>query len=402
MKGFRTVLTAGACAVTAFSVAPVAAGSDVSHNWNSENEAAALRIFRDKFIALGGEWSDTSFPDTEASISSVKTRIIGGNPPMALQSALGGVMQEFAEAGLLQNMDDAAAAGGWGDSISESMAAIAKHDGHWVAAPVFVDVINWMYSNNNVLDAAGIAAPSTWEEFRSSLPVLQASGVIPLAVGGDSWQEAILFDHVVLGIGGAALYEGIMSGDPDIVAGPLVRQALEELVSLRQYTDEGRSGRSWNDTNTLVLSGQAAYFFMGPWAAGGYGDLGAEGDAWSCRLTPWDDSLTIVADGFQFIKVSDEADMAAQVLLGNALMDPETQIAAAQAKGTLPATTAAAVADFEGCPAKAVAAMAEAVSITHWNGRSADVGNVIKDTVSALWNEAIDVDSAHQQLIDRL
>ena len=402
MRPFSTALATGVFALATVSAMPALGDGDVSHNWNSENEAAAMRIFRDKFVELGGEWKDTAFPDTQASISSVKTRFIGGNPPMALQSALGGIMQEFAAAGMLQNMDDAAAAGGWADSITDSIAAVAKHDGHWVAAPAFVDVINWMYTNNDVLSAAGVAAPNTWDEFMASLPVLQAAGSIPLAVGGDDWQEGILFDHVVLAIGGAALYEGMMSGDADVVSGPLARQALEELAGLRQYTDEGKVGRGWNDTNTLVLSGQAAYFFMGPWAAGGYGDLGEEGGAWSCRLTPWDNTLTVVADGFQFIKVTDEGDMAAQALLGSAIMDPETQIAAARAKGTLPVTTVATATDFEGCPAKAVAAMAKSTSITHWNGLSTDVGSAIKDTVSELWNEAVDVETAHQQLIERL
>ena len=402
MKILRATLAAGGCALLSLSVSPALGDSDVSHNWNSENEAEAMRIFRAKYEELGGEWSDTAFPDSEASIASVKARFIGGNPPMALQSALGGVMQEFAEAGLLQNMDEAAAAGGWADNISESIAAVGRHGGHWVAAPVFVDVINWMYTNNDVLSGADVSPPNTWEEFKASLPVLQNAGAIPLAIGGASWQEAILFDHVVLAVGGADLYENLMSGDAEAVSGEQTRMALEELASLRQFTDEGKSGRSWNDTNTLMITGQAAYFFMGPWAAGGYGDLGDEGGSWSCRLTPWDASLTVVADGFQFIKVTDESDMAAQVLLGNAVMDPATQIAAARAKGTLPVTTAATASDFDGCPAKAVDAMADSTSITHWNGRSVDVGNAIKDTVTALWNEAIDVETAHQQLIDNL
>ena len=402
MNIFKATLAAGGCALLSLSVSPAFGDSDVSHNWNSENEAEAMRIFRDKYIELGGEWSDTSFPDTEASIASVKARFIGGNPPMALQSSLGGVMKEFAEAGLLQNMDEAAAAGGWADNISDSIAAVGQYGGHWVAAPVFVDVINWMYSNNDVLNGAGVSAPSSWEEFKASLPILQDAGVIPIAIGGSSWQEAILFDHVVLAVGGAELYENLMSGDSESVSGEKTLKALEELADLRQYTDEGKSGRSWNDTNTLMITGEAAYFFMGPWAAGGYGDLGAEGGAWSCRLTPWDSSLTVVADGFQFIKVDDANEMAAQILLGNAVMDPETQIAAARAKGTLPVTTSAMASDFEGCPAKAVESMVERTSITHWNGLPVDVGNAIKDAVSALWNEAIDVETAHQQLIEKL
>ena len=142
MHNLRTTLKACTIMLVSTSVSPLFADTDVSHNWNSEGEAAAMRIFREKYEQLGGEWKDTSFPETQASIASVKTRFIGGNPPMALQSALGGVMRDFAEAGLLQDMTSVAEAGGWGANVSASMAAVGQHDGAWVAAPVFIDVIN--------------------------------------------------------------------------------------------------------------------------------------------------------------------------------------------------------------------------------------------------------------------
>ena len=378
------------------------ADTDVSHNWNAENEAAAMKIFRDKYEALGGAWKETAFPDTQASVSSVKTRIIGGQPPMAMQSTLGGTTQEFAGAGMLQNMDDAAAAGNWAANMTESMVPVGQYDGHWFAAPTFVNVINWMYSNNEVLAAAGVTAPNTWAEFTASLPALKAKGVTPIAIGGEPWQEAILFDHVLLGVGGADLYDGLYSKNPEVVGGPLVKTALDEMAKLREFTDEGKAGRSWNDTNTLMLTGKAAYFFMGPWAAGGYADMGPEGEKWSCRLTPWDTTTTIVADGFNFIKVTDAADIAAQTLFAQAVMDPATQIAAAKVMGTLPATNTATAADFEGCPAKAVAAMKSGKSVTHWNGRATDVADAVKDTIDAFWNGSIDAAAAQAQLVDKL
>ncbi|WP_371169266.1 ABC transporter substrate-binding protein [Aliiroseovarius sp. 2305UL8-7] len=399
---FNYTIKASMLALMTSVAAPALADSDVSHNWNSDGEAAAMRVFRDKYVEMGGTWKDTSFPDTEASISSVKTRVIGGTPPMALQSSLGGVMREFAESGLLQNMDDVASAGGWAGNLSESLAEVGKYDGNWVAAPVFVDVINWLYTNNDALAAADVQPPNSWDDFKASLPKLKEAGIIPLAVGGQSWQEAILFDHVLLAVGGAALYEGLLTGDSDVVKSDAVLKALEEMGSLKEFTDEGKSGRSWNDTNTLMLSNKAAYFFMGPWAAGGYGDMGPEGGKWSCRLTPWDNSLTVVADGFQFIAVEDDADKAAQALFANAVMDPATQVAAAKAKGTLPATNKADPADFDGCPAKAVTAMGSAVTATHWNGRAIDVGTAVKDNVSAFWNGSIDAQTAHQNLIAAL
>ena len=289
----RTLFKAGMLALITTVAPPALADTDVSHNWNSDNEAAALRVFRDKYVSMGGKWKDTSFPSSEPSISSVKTRFIGGTPPMAMQSALGGVMRDFAEGGLLQDMNAVAEAGNWSAGLSASMAETGKFDGIWVAAPVFVDVINWMYTNNDVLAAAGVEAPNTWDDFKAALPKLQAAGFTPLAIGGQSWQEAILFDQVVLAIGGAALYEGIMTGDPEAMASGDLLKAIEEMGTLRAFTDEGKAGRSWNDTNTLMLSGKAGFFFMGPWAATGYSDMGPEGDKWSCRLTPWDNGMAI-------------------------------------------------------------------------------------------------------------
>ena len=82
---YRNTLTATAMALVMSMTVPTFADTDVSHNWHADNEAETMRIFREKYESLGGVWKDTAFPDTEESITSVKTRFIGGNPPMAIQ-----------------------------------------------------------------------------------------------------------------------------------------------------------------------------------------------------------------------------------------------------------------------------------------------------------------------------
>ena len=391
----RAVVAAASMLIA--TTALVQADSDISHNWNSESEVAGLRIFREKYEALGGTWKETSFPDTEKSIASTKTRIIGGQPPMVLQSALGGTLQSFEEGGLLQNMDSVALKENWDERLPAGIAAGVKYEGHYVAAPIFIDVINWMYTNNEVLKAAGVTPPNTWDEFTASLPKIKAAGFTPLAVGGKSWQEGILFDHVLLGVAGddgPAFYDAVMRGDAAAMGDSKLLDAFKALGALREFTDQGKVGRSWNDTNTLVSTGKAAYFFMGPWAADGYTALGDEGGKWSCRITPWSKTLTIVPDGFQFIKVTSPEDIAAQALFASAVMDPATQISAAQVRGTLPAVKGADPTKFKGCGAKAVAAMQSVPTTDHWNGRTLVAGNAVKDTVTAFWNSDMSAEDA--------
>jgi len=361
------------------------AETDVSHNWNAEGEAAALAVFKATYESLGGTWKESAFPKTEDSQASTKTRFLGGNPPMAVQGALGGSTADFANAGMSADLSAYAASGNWDDLYTSGIAGSGKHDGKWVSIPVFVDTVNWLFTNKGVLDAAGVSEPTTWNDFVDSLSTLKNAGVIPVAIGGEDWQETVAFDHMILAAGGASFYENVMSGDLDAIGSDAMVQAFANFATIREFTDEGKAGRSWNDTNNLVVSGKAAYIFMGPWATGGYADM-EEGKDWSCRLTPWSNTVTALADGFHFIKSGNSADKEAQRLFAAALTDLDTQVKAAAAKGTLPAMKGADPAEFSGCSTKAVDRMNSGETATHWNALSSGLKSALKDTVTAFWN----------------
>ena len=159
-----------------------------------------------------------------------------------------------------------ASAGSWDEHYPAGLASSGKHDGTWVSVPVFVDTVNWLFTNKNVLDAAGVEEPTSWADFMSSLEALKNAGVIPLAIGGEDWQETVAFDHMVLAAGGSAFYDDVMSGNLGAIGSDTMVDAFAKFAAVRAYTDEGKAGRSWNDTNNLVVSGKAAYIFMGPWA----------------------------------------------------------------------------------------------------------------------------------------
>ena len=78
----------------------------------------------------------------------------------------------------------------------------------------------------------------------SSLNALQKAGVIPLAIGGEDWQETVAFDHVVLAAGGASFYDSVMSGDLDAIGSETMVDAFAKFAAIREFTDEEKRGEA--------------------------------------------------------------------------------------------------------------------------------------------------------------
>ena len=65
------------------------AADDVVHWWVGDAESKALKVIVDEFENSGGKWVDTPHNDSEAAHASVKSRVIGGNPPAAVLMVVG-------------------------------------------------------------------------------------------------------------------------------------------------------------------------------------------------------------------------------------------------------------------------------------------------------------------------
>ena len=105
----------------------------------------------------------------------LKSRVISGNPPSAAQTK-GPAIQEWASEGVLANMDALAKAEKWDDLLPKVVADIMKYKGAYVAAPVNVHRVNWMWGSAEALKKAGVTAmPKTWDEFFAAADKLKAA-----------------------------------------------------------------------------------------------------------------------------------------------------------------------------------------------------------------------------------
>ncbi len=371
------------------------------HWWVGDAESKALKVIVDEFERSGSKWLDTPHNDSEAAHASVKSRVIGGNPPAAVLMVVGASSKEWAEGGLLNDVDSVAKSENWDSVLPDGVASASKQGGKYIAAPIFISTVNWRYANLSLLRSVGVDEPMSWGAFMTSLPRIQKAGYIPLAVGGQDWQETLLFDHVALGVAGAQYFRELLDGNMNTIDSEDTIRVFTAMRALEPFTDAGKAGRSWGDTNNLVITGKAGYIFMGDWAKGGFLQANkTPGQDFSCKISPGSGMVLTAVDGFAFPKTSSGADQATQGKLASAMMNKDVQTKAALLKGALPARTDASTEGFDHCSQNALVLLGSGSAALHWNVRDSGFKGVLKDVVSQFWNSDMSPEQARKMLVD--
>jgi len=256
MNLFKTLVQSTALTI---AIAGTASAEDmkaeVLHWWTSGGESAAIKVFADAFAEAGGEWIDTAIAGGEQARAAGVNRIVGGEPPTAMQFNTGKQFDELVEAGVLRDLDAIATEGQWRENLPAVITSAIERDGQIFAVPVNIHGENWFWYNTQVLADAGVEPPSTFAELIAAGPALKDAGVIPLALGGQAWQERLTFLSVLLAEGGPDVYKAVLGdNDVDAAQGDDFRKAAETFAAMRDLVDEGSPGRNWNDATSMVIS----------------------------------------------------------------------------------------------------------------------------------------------------
>ncbi|HSK41724.1 MAG TPA: ABC transporter substrate-binding protein, partial [Arenibaculum sp.] len=230
----------------------------------------------------------------------------------------------------------------------------------------------------------------TWEEFLQAAERIEKAGHIPLALGGQGWQQSLLFMSVLIGSGGRDLYRRIyVDHDADAAAGEGVVRAFETMRALTRYVDPGSPNRKWNDTTMLVANGKAAMQVMGDWAKGEFASAGLTlGEDYGCAPAPGTgDAYVLVVDVFAFPELDGEARQA-QEKLARIMMDPAVQAEFSKHKGALPARMDADIGALDACARMGREILADTAAHLPNNALafSNDVEGQINDLVGAFWS----------------
>ncbi|CUX51390.1 ABC transporter substrate-binding protein [Agrobacterium genomosp. 13] len=404
----RKFLTTTALAVSMMAGAAQAAENvEVLHWWTSGGEAAALDVLKKDLEAKNITWTDMPVAGgggTEA-MTVLRARVTAGNAPTAVQM-LGFDIQDWAKEGALGNLDELAAKDGWDRVIPKALQRFSKYDGHWIAAPVNVHSTNWMWINKAALDKAGGKEPKNWDELVAMLDNFKAQGITPIAAGGQPWQDATIFDAVVLSLGTDFYKQAFIDLDPAALGGEKMKTAFERMTKLRTYVDDNFSGRDWNLASAMVIEGKAGVQFMGDWAKGEFVKAKkVPGTDFVCvRYPETQGAVTFNSDQFAMFKVAADK-VPAQMEMAAAIESPTFQSAFNVVKGSAPARSDVSNEAFDACGKKAIADLAEADksgklfgSMAHGHANPAAVKNAIYDVVTREFNGELTPDEAIVEL----
>ena len=380
---------------------------EVLHWWTSGGEAAALDVLKQDLESQGVGWKDMPVAGGggEAAMTTLRARVTAGNAPTAVQM-LGFDITDWAKEGALGDLNSVAAAEKWDDVVPTALQAFAKHDGKWISAPVNVHSTNWVWISKAALDAAGGKEPSTWEELVSVLDAMKANGITPLAHGGQPWQDATVFDAVVLSMGNDFYKKSMIDLDPAALGGEQMVEVFNRMAKLRSYVDDNFSGRDWNLASAMVIEGKAGMQMMGDWAKGEFLKAGqTPGEDFVCiRFPGTQGSVTFNSDQFAMFS-QDGAQNDAQLKMAASIMSPTFQSAFNVVKGSVPARTDVSDADFDDCGKKGMKDLAEANSsgslfgsMAHGHAAPAAVKNAVYDVVTQHFNGDMNAQEAATEM----
>lgn len=335
-----------------------AATVEVLHYWTSESESAALNLLKQELAAKGDTWQDFTVKGGggESAYSVLQTRMIAGNPPTAALME-GKFIQEWSALGFLSSPYTKEQTEAWDRVLPPLIRQITQYHGEYVAVPVNNHRINWLWINPKPFNALHLAIPTTWDEFFAAADKLKAAGYIPLAHGGQAWQDATLFENILLGLEGGQFYRDVFEKlDSKAITSDRMIRVLQRFRQLHDDIDPKSAGRPWHESAELLYSGKAAMMIMGDWAKGELMQMGAVPNKdFLCVATPGTEGYFIYGtDSFAILQQNGNATaVEAQRRLADVLMDPDFQRRFNQLKGSIPVRNDIDMSTFDVCAQQA-------------------------------------------------
>lgn len=331
----------------------VAGEVEVLHWWTSGGEARSLGLLKKKLVEQGHSWKDFAVVggSGDKAMTVLKSRALSGFPPTATQ-ILGHHIQEWGKLGLLTNLDKIANEQKWEAILPDFVRQLISYGGHYVAVPVNVHRVNWLWINPKLFKQAGVQTPTNLDEFWLVLDKLKKAGITPIAHGDQPWQNSTVFELLMLAMNGAEFYKkAFVNLDNASLTSKKMENVFAALRKLKQYMDPNILDRDWNAATSMVINGKAAMQVMGDWAKGEFiTEKKQPGIDFLCVSFPSTSMyFPYVVDSFIMFEITDPENKKAQADLVKNILNKDFQQAFNMNKGSIPVRQDMVMDSFDGC-----------------------------------------------------
>jgi glucose/mannose transport system substrate-binding protein len=326
---------------------------EVVHPWSSAGEAYALDALKDAVKNAGIVWKDSAIAGNNSNNQqqALQARLSAGNLPDVTQT-VPNLMHAYVDQDVLTNLDAYAKGEGWDAKLSPEMRKVAMFQGSYYAIPLVEHRENMMWANKTLLARYGGKLPTTWDEFNVIAERMQKDGVIPVALGGEDWQEGQMFTSVILGIGGKDFYnKAIVEHDPAAIKSDTMVKVFDQYRKVINFTDKNRIGRDWNAATQMVIDGKAAFQFIGDFAKGEFLRANKKpGEDFLCSSSPGNGhNFVYLTDELAFFKQASVGQQQIQQTFASLVIDPTVQIEFSRRKGSIPTIMDVPADQFDSC-----------------------------------------------------
>jgi raffinose/stachyose/melibiose transport system substrate-binding protein len=210
----------------------------------------------------------------DAYKTKIKTAIGAGQAPTIIWGWGGGTLRSYVKAGQVEDLTS------WFDQNSKikdrlfpSAFRAATVDGKIYALPCETVQPIIMYYNKKVFDSVGARPPQTWGEVMDLVPKLNAKGIAPFSLGGQSrWTNMMWLEFLFDRIGGPEVFQAVFDGQKDAWSNPAAIDALTKVQDLVRADGfiKGFSSitADSNADQALLYTGKAAMMLHGSWSYG--------------------------------------------------------------------------------------------------------------------------------------